>query len=172
MDFLLGELHGLIKWNPWQKTTCYFSLYFTISVKRESAINFGGKKRRDSLGHFEWLVYVNTIEKQGWEQPALGMIYFSCSEARALLLLHPGFWNCVKFIWVKKGTKKELLENRVTSFHVQTHYSFAMMKRSLYNSTEALLPMLFYHCTVGVWSCLCWIRTRICTWIAQTGWIS
>lgn len=111
MDFLLRELHGLIKWNPWQKTTCYFSLYLMISVKRENAINFGGKEEK----RWFWTFQMTFLCKHYWE---IGVRttdprdnYFSCSRAQTLLLLHPGFWNCAKLIWVKKGTKRELLEN-------------------------------------------------------------
>lgn len=111
MDFLLRGLHGLINWNPQQKTTCYFSLYLTISVKRESAINFGGKKEKRGF----WPSWMTSLRKHCWERRVRTTAprdhYFSFSEAQVLLLLRPGFWNCVKFIWVKKRTKRELLEN-------------------------------------------------------------
>ena len=98
------ELHGLIKWNPWQKAS-HFSLYLIISAKGESAIHFGGKKKKRRFGTLLmaalckhcWEIWLRTI--------CPGDDYFSCSEARALLLLCPGFWNCPKFIWAKTGTK-------------------------------------------------------------------
>lgn len=112
MDFLLSELHGLIKRNPRRKQI-FFPLFprgFSCGGKRNTF--WREKQKWGILGTF----LCKTCWEIGWERATLGMIIFFAPQPKSSFLLCPGFWNCLEFVGVETGTRRELLEN-----HVHTH---------------------------------------------------